>query len=454
MKQLQHVVWSKGTFLTPQHLQVQDKYVEDLLQFQMESCGSHLWGFCRLQIDIKKLVEGQVCVLGAKGILPDGMLFDIPDADPAPASRTLDAAFKAGQQYLDVFLSVPEHRSNGINMGLGVEVKTRFVGEPRIVRDENSGATEKPVQVARKNLKLLFENESHEGYTVVHLARIERTAAGTFTLAQEHVPPLLDVHGSEVLRSRVRGLLETLAARSALLASGRRQRNQSLADFSASDIARFWLLYTINQHLPIFRHLFSRSTVHPEQLFTAMLSLAGALTTFSASVTPHDLPKYDHQQLGKCFADLEEKIRFLLETVVPVNFVALPLKLTQPSIYSTTIDDEAYLRDSKFYLAVNAAMEDAELVHHAPKLMKIGAAAHVEQMIRQALPGLRITYVSAPPSEIPVKLKYKYFNLELAGKPWEGIQRARNFGVYVPRDIPDPQLELIILMPQRRQNNA
>ncbi len=50
-----------------------------------------------------------------------------------------------------------------------------------------------------------------------------------------------------------------------------------------------------------------------------MLSLAGALTTFSLQVHPRDLPVYDHDVLGTCSSELDEKLRFLLETVVPSN---------------------------------------------------------------------------------------------------------------------------------------
>ena len=39
------------------------------------------------------------------------------------------------------------------------------------------------------------------------------------------------------------------------LAGTRRQRNQGLADFSITDVASFWLLYTLNTHLPQLRHL-------------------------------------------------------------------------------------------------------------------------------------------------------------------------------------------------------
>jgi type VI secretion system protein ImpJ len=36
MRNLQPVIWAKGTFLTPQHLQTQDRLLEDLLRFRFE----------------------------------------------------------------------------------------------------------------------------------------------------------------------------------------------------------------------------------------------------------------------------------------------------------------------------------------------------------------------------------------------------------------------------------
>src|SRR6185369_4599722 len=158
--------------------------------------------------------------------------------------------------------------------------------------------------------------ESLEGYSAMRVARVLRDVTGTFTLDPRFVPPLLDFLSNEYLAS-----------------IGRRQKSLTLADFTASDIANFWLLYTINTAFPTFRHLFETRGGHPEELFSAMLNLAGALTTFSTNVHPRDLPPYDHDDLGTCFTDLDEKLRHLLETVVPTNFVSLPLKLTQPFTY-------------------------------------------------------------------------------------------------------------------------
>ncbi len=180
-----------------------------------------------------------------------------------------------------------------------------------------------------------------------------------------------------------------------------------------------------------------------------MLSLAGTLTTFSVKLHPRDFPEYDHNELGKCFADLNEKIRLLLETVVPSNFVSLPLTLTRPSIYATPLEDDKYLTQTRMYLAVSAEIGEGELIQKVPRLVKVCSASHIERLVSQALPGLQLRHLPSPPSAIPVKLNYSYFSLEQAGAAWEAVTRARNLAAYVPNDIVNPQLELLILLPQR-----
>ena len=449
MKQLQQVVWSKGTFLTPQHLQLQDRFGDDNLQFQLEALSYRFWGFAGLRIDEAKLVEGQFVLSEASGVAPDGLLFDFPLSDAAPASRAIGQFFSEQNKTVAVYLAVPERNDGGINVSSQSGTKTRYQSEVRMIRDENSGLLEKPVQLARKNLRLLLEGENLEGNTVMQVAVVEKKADGTYRLMPNFVPPMIDIHGSSVLVGIVRRLVETLGARSALLSGTRRQRNQSLADFTASDVADFWLLYTINSNLPIFRHLFNRTKVHPEQLFTAMLSLAGSLTTFSTKIHPRDLPEYKHDNLGTCFLDLEQKLRSLLETVVETNFVALPLKMVRPSIYATAIDDDKYLRKTRLYLAVSAEMKEADLMVKVPQLMKVASAGQLEEIVRRAMPGLKLMPVAVPPREIRVNLKYKYFSLDASGDVYEGIQRARNLGVWTPAEFAGVELELIILLPKR-----
>jgi type VI secretion system protein ImpJ len=243
-------------------------------------------------------------------------------------------------------------------------------------------------------------------------------------------------------------LLEILGANSSILSGVRRQKNLSLADFGTADIASFWLLYTINYHFPEFQHLVETRHGHPERMFEVMLSLAGCLTTFSTKVHPRDLPVYQHDDLSDCFGKLDELVRALLETVVPSNFVSLPLNLVQPSIYATALADDKYLANTRLYLAVGADMNQADLIKKTPYLLKVCSASHIEHLVRQALPGVPLTHTPKPPGAIPVKLNYQYFSLSQTGVAWESIGRARNLAVYVPGDFSSPQLELVILLPE------
>jgi type VI secretion system protein ImpJ len=450
MKRLQPVVWTKGTFLSPQHLQIQDRFLENVLHFQLETLSFRPWGFRSLQIDAKALSEGLFHISAAAGILPDGLLFDIPNSDAAPAPKELKDCFDPDQRTLDIYFAVPHYRDRGLNVANSPRQSggARYSAEYESFRDENTGLSEKQVQVARKNFRFLTEGESLDGYSSLRVARVVRSQADIFQLDPHFVPPLLDFSANDYLTAIARRLVEILSARSTGIAGMRRQKNQSLADFTVADIANFWLLYTINTSFPIFRHLFETRGGHPEALYSAMLSLAGALTTFSTDVHPRDLPLYDHDELGACFTDLDTKLRLLLETVVHSNFVALPLKLVQPFIYAASIDNDKYLQNTRMYLAIGAECSQAEIVGRVPQLVKVCSANHIDHLIKNALPGAPLTYVASPPSAIPMKMNYQYFGIGQSGVAWEAVIRSRNLAAYVPNDLPNPQLELIILLPQ------
>ncbi|HEX3276542.1 MAG TPA: type VI secretion system baseplate subunit TssK [Gemmatimonadales bacterium] len=451
MRQLQPVLWTKGVLLSPQHLQTQDRFLEDVLEFQLSNLMAFPWGISRLDVDREALAGGAFALSSAAGILPDGLMFDCPSADPVPAPRPLDDCWEPDQQALDVFLAIPEYRPGGYNVSAGSRDRnTRYTAEVLLRRDENTGLTEKPIQVARKNLRLLTQGESLEGSSSLRVARVLRSPTGGYQLDPRFVPPVVDISASEYLLSIARRLVEILTAKSSTLAGGRRQKNQSLAEFSIADVASFWLLYTVNGHLPQFRHLFEVRRGHPLQLYHAMLALAGSLSTFSTKIQPRQLPSYNHEDLSGCFGDLDAKLRELLETVVPSNCVTLPLRQVQPLIYATAIDQERYLQAVQMYLAVSADANQADLLRKTPQLLKLSSHDEVERLIRQALPGVGLAYVQTPPSAVPVKLSHHYFQLNRAGPEWDAVVRARNLAAYVPAEVQNAQMELVIVLPAER----
>ncbi len=449
MKQLQPVLWTKGTFLTPQHLQLQDRFLEDSLNFRLQALKFCAWGFSEAVLDQELLAEGQLTVTRASGIFPDGLLFDIPGPDQPPPSKALAEFFDHGVRDLDIYLTVPDYKPKGLNVAaLGRVAGSRYLAETSNVRDDNTGSGERPIQIARKNFRLLAANETREGSSALRIANVERTEAGAFRLNPRFVPPLLEVRASDYLRGLVNGILEILSAKSTQLAGGRRQKNQSLADFTASDIANFWLLYTVNSHIPVLSHLLQGQRCHPEDLFSELTALGASLTTFSTTIRPRDLPLYDHLNLSKVFSDLDEKLRMLLEAVVDKNVVSLPLKQLKNTIYATAIDQDKYLTNTRMYLAFSADTSEDSIIRKVPQLVKACSASQIEQLINRATPGIALSHVSVPPSAIPVKMKYQYFSLNQSGPAWEAVIRSRNFAAHVPGELLNPQMELIILLPQ------
>jgi type VI secretion system protein ImpJ len=198
----------------------------------------------------------------------------------------------------------------------------------------------------------------------------------------------------------------------------------------------------------VLSHLLQGQRCHPEELFSALTRLGASLTTFSPTIRPRDLPLYDHSELSKVFTELDEKLRILLETVVPTNVVSLPLKRVNNTIYATAVDQDKYLTNTRMYLAISADSNEETIIRRVPQLVKVCSATHIDQLVSSALPGMVLTHIPSPPSAIPIKMKYQYFNLNQSGPAWETVTRARNFAAHVPAEIVNPQMELVILLPQ------
>ena len=451
MKRLQPVVWSKGTFLTPQHLQAQNRFLESLLGFRLNAQKYRPWGFLELGINREALSDGEFSVTSAAGLFPDGLAFDIPESDHAPPPRQIQDLFEEDEETLELFLAIPPLRPSSVNVAMSgaKSGEARFVAEPTLFRDENSGAAEKAILLARKNFRILAGTEAQQELSAMKIARVRRTAANTYEVDPAFVPPVLVISASEYILSIARRLVEILAAKSSGLATLRGETDDSLAEFTVAEVANFWLLYTVNTYFTHLRHVFETKRGHPEELFSVMLALAGALTTFSREVQPRDFPSYDHDELGACFTDLDEKLRFLLDTVVPRNFVSLPLKQVRPFIYATAIDDKSYLLNTRMFLAITANTNQADLIRATPQLVKVSSADRIDELVGKALRGVPLTHAPRGPAAVPLKMNHQYFSLSQSGEAWASILKARTLAAYVPSEIPDPGLELVILLPRR-----
>src|SRR3712207_6036982 len=164
MKQLSRVVWNEGMHLAQHHFQAQSRYFEDAIQFALGHLFYAPYGVAGCELDGAALRKGTVSLLHARGVMPDGLPFDIPSSDSAPPPLQIGELFSPTQDSHLVLLTIPAFRPNGPNTHLNgnggsAAARMRYVAEPAMLTDNTTGRDEKPVSLGRKNFGLALDAE-------------------------------------------------------------------------------------------------------------------------------------------------------------------------------------------------------------------------------------------------------------------------------------------------------
>jgi type VI secretion system protein ImpJ len=450
MSKYRKIVWNEGMLLTPHHFQQWDNYHEELLNSRIQSAMQYEYGVLDLQVSNEAIANGNFQITNLRAVLPDGLMINVPDAEAVPDMRPVGNHFAAEAVSLGVHIAIPAKKQGEANYqssGARATNNLRFLQEGISVKDETTGSNEQPVALAKSNLRIIFDDELRDGFTSMKIAELERSATGQLKLSEEYIPAILKVSASIWLSNMLRQLVEILITKSGSLSEQRRQSKASLADFTTSEVAVFWLLHTVNSAIPTMAHFFRSPVLHPERLYISMSELVGKLMTFSVDSHPKDIVKYDHDDLYFTFSTLSSQLKDLLETVIPSRCVAIPLEKTRDTLYVGRVEDERLLKDAAFYLAVRSQMPEAKLIEGVPRVVKIASRDAIDQVIGAALPGVVLTHANPPPAPIPTRVGFKYFMLDTIGPYWNGIRGSKVLAVHVPDEIVDEKLEMYAVKP-------
>jgi len=449
MKQLSKVVWSEGMYLGPHHFQAQNRFFEETTQFWISNLWFEPYGLSGIELDAEAVRNGTVALVHCRGIFPDGLPFNMPESDPLPPPRYIPDLFPAIRESLTVMLGISPHKPGAANCALNgqdAKVPTRYVAESATVADENTGLDEKNVKLGRKNIQIFLDTESTGDMQVLPIARIRRDGSGNYIYDDTFIPPCTQMTASQALMIITRRMIEVLQEKSAAISLDNRGRGKFQTGFSAQEISRFWFLHAINTSLGPLRHLFFSKRGHPEEVFLELLRLGGALCTFATDSHPRTLPLYDHQALDKCFAEIERHIRTHLEMLAPSNCVAIPLKPVANYFYEGEVVDQRCLDRARWIFSVRSPIGDAEVISRTLQLVKICSAQFIRRLVDSAIAGLALKHIPVPPAAVSPRVESQYFAISRTGPCWDHIVLTRRVGVYVPGEIPKPEIELLVVL--------
>jgi type VI secretion system protein ImpJ len=446
MKFLSRVVWSEGMHLGPHHFQTQSRYFEDTLWFLSSNLRQEPWGFLHFSIDSEALRNGLAILSFASGILPDGLIFDLPDCDSAPEPANLSSLFSSTDSEIVLHLAIPPRLDQGLDCDLTGASGARYGAVQRTLRDESVGQGEYSVSFARKNLVLLGESQLSPDTISFPIARILRDGAGGFTSDPEFIPPSLRISASQSLVLLLHRLTQAIdekitSTRSLRLSSGRFELGTS-----ALDVANYWFLHALCSTLPALHHHLQDRRSHPEEVYRDLARLAGSLSTFALESSQDQIPPYRHLDLTATFRDLDVLIRRYLEIVAPSNTVTLQFRKADNYIYAADVKDERCLRRARWIFGIRSSVTESVLLRQTPKLVKVCSAEGVAKLVQRALPGLELMHVPVPPAALHSQADMHYFSVSLSGACWQHILQTKQVGVYLPGDLGDATFDLTIIM--------
>ncbi|MBP2293221.1 type VI secretion system baseplate subunit TssK [Azospirillum rugosum] len=433
------VVWSEGMFLRAQHFQQFDRYVETLVDARTKALCAYGWGVTELDIDRDLLGTGKLALRGARGVLPDGTPFHLPEQAPLPTPIEPAESVRNCTVYLALPLRSPGRAD--VALPPHEQAVTRYAATPFEATDAVAGSNAiAQLQVGQLRLRLMLGSEDRSGYACVGVARIVEVLAGRgIVLDRHYIPPSLVCAAAPQLIGFLAEMHGLITQRAEVLANRLGQAGAG----GAAEVADFLMLQLCNRYGPLLAHHDAQARLHPESLYSLFVQMAGELATFNdRSRRPPKFEPYRHDDLQMSFQPVVAELRRLLSAVLEQTAIPIPLQDRRYGIRVAAIPDRSLIDAASFVLAVRADMPSEQLRRNFPLQVKIGPVELIRDLVMSALPGIGTDPLPVAPRQIPFNAGSVYFALDRGGAMWKQLGTSGGLAIHLSGDFPQIVMEL------------
>ncbi|MBI6955170.1 type VI secretion system baseplate subunit TssK [Pseudomonas sp. CCOS 191] len=432
------VLWPEGLFVKPQHFQQAGRAAEAALHQRLGSLNAAFYGFSELQLNDEYLSLGKIAITRARGIMPDGTVFDIPaDLPPPPPLEIEDNGAKDSE----IYLCLPLRTEGGREVSWPDNAANfRYSAQAQEIKDTHSADGDlAQVDLAVPNLQLKRKADDSSAYTRLAMARIlERRPDGSLQLDEGFYPTSVSVRAVPALQRYLEEITNTLRERSRNLASRIGASGQS----GIADIRDFNLLQAMNRWWPCFQHLARQGQTHPEQLYLHMSQACGEFVTFTEeSRLPPEFPAYQHTALRTSFKPLQDTLRRALGTVLQPRAISLSLDARDYGVMTTTLEDRRLIDEADFVLAVRADLPPPTLRRLFLQKAKVTSLETLNDLVHKQLPGIALHPLPVAPRDLPFHAGFSYFELDRREPAWDCMKTANGFGIHIAGEFPGLELQ-------------
>lgn len=424
---IQKVIWHEGMFLTPQHFQQHERYIENIISDYSTHSFPLRHGFIRLEFDEVALERRELSIKQCLAILPDGTLVDIPKKDCPPNPIKINQNCE-NQCIFFGFVCSNIHSSDNKENQVGLKYNAQEIDVSDNHESDFLSQKTHPVKLGFLNLVLTMGREERSS-SMMPITKIKNVIDEKIIFDDNYIPPLINSQASFSIRKTLNDL-ETRVKKEFFKISLAINSNK----FSLHDEYR-WFDYLTKLNNFISFVVFQNKTginISPNDLYSIFFGFLNDIVLFKNSKDCFSFsPEYNPSDLSETFNAIMRKIYFYIENEFDKIFsvikgikieekiwlLDIPIALLESGIdfvVSITIDDEK-------------SVKGKELIRH----VKVASKEDISHLIFRSLPGLELEHIDKIQKGVPFSPCSNYFLITQKGSLWNKIKQTGKMVVYV-----------------------
>ncbi|WP_087024164.1 type VI secretion system baseplate subunit TssK [Thaumasiovibrio subtropicus] len=432
------VVWSEGMFLSPQHFQQQERYLESFTKQTVEQLDPNRFGLSELELDLSLPKIGKIGVKHAKGVFPDGTPFEF--------SKALVLDIPKGITNKLIYLAIPVYRAGVVNIGEGQH--TRYVPFDHQVFDTSRDLSE-PVQLEMANLNICLKLEGDElqDYTLLAIGHIsEHKSEGEVLLNRAFVPTCLQFGVSEFLSEGVSEIYAQMQYRAQTIAN-RLQADSGSKSYQALIRDYMWL-QAIGGWLPKVRHWVNTGAMSTQSLYLELISMIGQMQGLEGRM-PQEFPAWNQTALYAIFSQAFAEIQVLLREVQldSVTSLVWDEKLFESRrLLRTLVPERGLFNNGRFVMVVTSSIGGVLLSEQFPQAAKLSGNSDIADLVRNALSGVPLRSLPVPPSELKARTDAAYFEVDQQSELWQKmVKKDEPIALHIDERMGNVSVEFYVI---------
>lgn len=454
------LLWRHGLFLQPQHLQLNDLFLDSRLAPVWEFLQPHFWGVAGMEIQESALDTMSFEILRGKFLFPSGVYATFP-GNAVIERRSFAEAWENVDEPLTVYLGLRTLSQMEPNVtvvdelsGLA-DIQTRFVATsvPEEVRDLYLNGQSGQVQGMQYQLRLFWETEKDllDNYEIISIARLERVTE-RIRLFPGFIPPVLSLRSSDRLFAIVRDIRDRLVARGRQLEGYKRLKNLETGESESRYVSYIMALSCLNRHIPVLAQMCESGNVNPCNAYLALRQLVAELSTFSTSVDVMGkvldgevVPPYNHAELWECFSQVQNSIETALADFITGPEYIIALERNGDIFCADNLSQDIFQPRNHYYLVLWTSLELQQILESLAHLTRVTSLSYLPTITKRALAGIELSFLTQPPREAQGNANSYFFRINDTDKQWELVVNEQCLAMHWEGAPQDLKVELMVI---------